>query len=129
MGPEKTEDLFLGWTPMSFKGQVQQLKALLKNKSILSEDPKKKLAQGKDKSPLEAPQASTSKNSPQQVSNKDKKAQKRNEKGKQNAKGKEKSKWKKPYPQNYRIQKKEKTAMENLFNMASTLMEFKNKEE
>ncbi|MBW0523761.1 hypothetical protein O181_063476 [Austropuccinia psidii MF-1] len=32
----------------------------MKNQSILSEDQKKKLAQGKDNSPVEAPQASTS---------------------------------------------------------------------
>ncbi|MBW0580206.1 hypothetical protein O181_119921 [Austropuccinia psidii MF-1] len=50
---------------------------------------------------------------------------KTNQKGKQKAK----PKWNKPYPQNYRIPKKEKTAMDNVFNMARTLMEFKNKEE
>ncbi|MBW0509664.1 hypothetical protein O181_049379 [Austropuccinia psidii MF-1] len=59
MGPEKTEELLRGWTPMSFKGQVQQIKAWLKNQSMLSED-QKKLAQGKDNRPVEAPQASTS---------------------------------------------------------------------
>ncbi|MBW0484235.1 hypothetical protein O181_023950 [Austropuccinia psidii MF-1] len=46
----------------------------------------------------------------------------------QEAKGKAKPNWNKPYPQNYRISKKGKTAMKNLFNMAGTLMEFKNKE-
>ncbi|MBW0593536.1 hypothetical protein O181_133251 [Austropuccinia psidii MF-1] len=55
MGPEKTEDLLMGWTPMSVKGQVQQIKAWLKNQSMLSEDQKKKLAQGKENSPVEAP--------------------------------------------------------------------------
>ncbi|MBW0519928.1 hypothetical protein O181_059643 [Austropuccinia psidii MF-1] len=65
MGPEKTEELLRGWTPMSCKGQVQQIKAWLKNKSMLSEDQRKKLAKGKDNSPVEAPQASTSKNMPQ----------------------------------------------------------------
>ncbi|MBW0592189.1 hypothetical protein O181_131904 [Austropuccinia psidii MF-1] len=96
---------------------------------MLSEDQKKKLAQGKDNSPVEAPQASTSKNPPQPVPNKPKQAPKTNQKGKQKAKGKAKPKWNKPYPQNYRIPKKEKTAMDNVFNMARTLMEFKNKEE
>ncbi|MBW0484297.1 hypothetical protein O181_024012 [Austropuccinia psidii MF-1] len=52
---KKTEDLWRGWTPMSCKGQVQQTKAWLKNKSILSEDQKKKLDQGKDNSPVQAP--------------------------------------------------------------------------
>ncbi|MBW0506233.1 hypothetical protein O181_045948 [Austropuccinia psidii MF-1] len=123
MGPEKTEEILKGWTPMSCKGQVQQMKALLGNQSILSENKKRKLAQGKENSPVEAPQASTSKIPPQQVQNRPKKTPKTNQKGKANPK------WNKPYPQNYRIPKKEKTAMDNVFNMARTLMEFKNKEE
>ncbi|MBW0577276.1 hypothetical protein O181_116991, partial [Austropuccinia psidii MF-1] len=44
VGPEKTEELLNGWKPMSCKGQVQQIK----------------LAQGKENSTVEAPQASTS---------------------------------------------------------------------
>ncbi|MBW0564423.1 hypothetical protein O181_104138 [Austropuccinia psidii MF-1] len=59
MGPKKTTVLLRGWTPMSCKGQVHQIKAWLKNQSILSEDKKKKLAQGKENSTVEAPQAST----------------------------------------------------------------------
>ena len=110
---------------MSVKGQVQQIKAWLKNQCMLSEDQKKKLAQGKETSQVEAPQASTSKNPPQKVPNKPKQAPKTNQKGKQKAN----PKWNKPYPQNYRIPKKEKTAMDNVFNMERTLMEFKNKEE
>ncbi|MBW0516269.1 hypothetical protein O181_055984 [Austropuccinia psidii MF-1] len=54
---------------------------------------------------------------------------KSNQKGKQKAKGKAKSKWNKPYPKNYRITNKEKTALDNVLNMARTLMEFKNKAE
>ncbi|MBW0525258.1 hypothetical protein O181_064973 [Austropuccinia psidii MF-1] len=96
---------------------------------MLSEDQKKKLTQGKENSPVEAPQASTSKTLPQQVPKKPKRTPKTNQKGKQKAKGKAKPKWNKPYPQNYRIPKKEKTAMDNVLNMARTLMEFKNKEE
>ncbi|MBW0572130.1 hypothetical protein O181_111845 [Austropuccinia psidii MF-1] len=95
---------------------------------MLSQDQKKKLAQGKENSPVEAPQASTSKNLPQQVPNKPKQTPKTNQKGKQKAKGKAKPKWNKPYLQNYRIPKKEKTAMENVLNMARALMEFKDKE-
>ncbi|MBW0530446.1 hypothetical protein O181_070161 [Austropuccinia psidii MF-1] len=49
--------------------------------------------------------------------------------GKEKGKGEVKSKWNKPYPQNYRIPKKKKTAMDHVFNMARTLLEFKNKEE
>ncbi|MBW0533266.1 hypothetical protein O181_072981 [Austropuccinia psidii MF-1] len=129
MGPEKTEELLRGWTTMSCKGQVLHIKAWLKNQSMFSGDQKKKLAQGKDNSPVEAPQVSTSKNTPQQVPNKDKQTPKRNQKGKKKAKVKAKPKWNKPYPQNYRIPKKEKTAMDNVFNIARTLMELKNKEE
>ncbi|MBW0518897.1 hypothetical protein O181_058612 [Austropuccinia psidii MF-1] len=66
---------------MSCKVQVQKIKDLLKNQRILSEDQKKKLAQGKDNSPVEAPQVSTSKNTPQQVPNKGKQNQKNNQKG------------------------------------------------
>ncbi|MBW0559758.1 hypothetical protein O181_099473 [Austropuccinia psidii MF-1] len=123
MGKEKIEELLKGLTPISCKGQVQQIKAWLKNQSMLSEDQKKKLVQGKENIPVEAPQASTSRNPPQKVPNKPKKTPKTNHKGKG------KPKWNKPYPQNYRILKKEKTAMDNVFNMARTLMEFKNKEE
>ncbi|MBW0577527.1 hypothetical protein O181_117242 [Austropuccinia psidii MF-1] len=99
MGPEKTEELLKGWTTMSCKGQVQQIKSWLKNQSMLSEDQNKKLAQGKENSPVEAPQASPSKVLPQQVPKKPKQTPKSNQKGRQKAK----PKWNKPYPQNYRI--------------------------
>ncbi|MBW0581185.1 hypothetical protein O181_120900 [Austropuccinia psidii MF-1] len=47
-------------------------KSLVEKPINVSEDQKKKLAQGKDSSLVEAPQTSTSKNQPQQVPNKDK---------------------------------------------------------
>ncbi|MBW0573828.1 hypothetical protein O181_113543 [Austropuccinia psidii MF-1] len=122
MGPEETEELLKGWKPMYCKGKVQQGNAWLKTQSMLSEDQKKKVAQGKEKSPVEAPQALTSINPPQQVPNKPKQTPKTNQKGK------EKPKWNKPYLQSYRIPKKEKTAIDNVFNMARTLLDFKNKE-
>ncbi|MBW0512951.1 hypothetical protein O181_052666 [Austropuccinia psidii MF-1] len=100
-------------------------KSLVEKKSMLSEDENKKLAQVKDNSPVEAPQASTSKTLPQNVPKEGKKTPKNNQKGKKKAK----SKWNKPYPQNYRTTKKEKTTMRNVFNMERTLMEFKNREE
>ncbi|MBW0506411.1 hypothetical protein O181_046126 [Austropuccinia psidii MF-1] len=92
---------------------------------MLSEDQKKKLAQGKENIPVEAPQSSKSKIMPQKVPNKPKKPPNTNQNGKKKAK----PKWNKPYPQNYRIPKKEKTAMDNVFDMARTLMELKNTEE
>ncbi|MBW0578265.1 hypothetical protein O181_117980 [Austropuccinia psidii MF-1] len=79
MGLAKTEELLKVWKPMSCKGQVQQIKAWLKNQSMLSDNQKKKLAQGKD----------TSKNPPQPVPNKPKKTSKTNQKGKRKPKGKE----------------------------------------
>ncbi|MBW0514658.1 hypothetical protein O181_054373 [Austropuccinia psidii MF-1] len=79
--------------------------------------------------PVEAFQATTSKDPPQQVPKKGKQAPKRNQKGKQKAQGKAKPKWNKPYPHNHRIPKREKTAMDNVFNMERTLMEFRTKED
>ncbi|MBW0558287.1 hypothetical protein O181_098002 [Austropuccinia psidii MF-1] len=68
----------------------------------------------KEESKEEAPVASTSKpqvnKSPQEGKNK-------------------KENWRKPYSPSYRIPKIQKDAMENFFNMARTLMEFKEKEE
>ncbi|MBW0525462.1 hypothetical protein O181_065177 [Austropuccinia psidii MF-1] len=110
---------------MSCKGKVKKIKAWLKNQSILAEDQRKKLAQGKENSPVEAPQASKSKTPPQQVPKKGKKTPKNNQKGKRKAK----PKCNKPYPQNYRTPKKEKTAMDNVFNIARALMEVRTKEE
>ncbi|MBW0554011.1 hypothetical protein O181_093726 [Austropuccinia psidii MF-1] len=60
-GPRKDRRTSEGWTPMSCNGQVQQIKSWLKNQSMLSVDQKKRLAQGKDNSAVEAPQARTSK--------------------------------------------------------------------
>ncbi|MBW0560245.1 hypothetical protein O181_099960 [Austropuccinia psidii MF-1] len=114
---------------MCCKGQFQHIQSWLKNQSMLSEDQKKKLAQQKENSQVEAPQASKSKNWPQQVPNKPKKTAKTNQKGKQKEKENARPKWNKPYPQIYRTPKKEKTAMDNVFNIPRALMEFKNKEE
>ncbi|MBW0561489.1 hypothetical protein O181_101204, partial [Austropuccinia psidii MF-1] len=63
-------------------------KARLKNQSILSEDQRKNLAQGKEKSPVEASQASTSKNPPQQVPQKGQENPKEQSEGQEKGKGK-----------------------------------------
>ncbi|MBW0591084.1 hypothetical protein O181_130799 [Austropuccinia psidii MF-1] len=52
--------------------------SLVAKPNMLPEDQKKKLAQGKDNTPVEAPQASTSKNPPQTVPNKPKQTPKTN---------------------------------------------------
>ncbi|MBW0574776.1 hypothetical protein O181_114491 [Austropuccinia psidii MF-1] len=44
-------------------------------------------------------------------------------------KGKGKAKWNRPYPQGYMIPKLQPSAMESVFNMARTLMEFTSKEQ
>ncbi|MBW0509869.1 hypothetical protein O181_049584 [Austropuccinia psidii MF-1] len=107
---------------MSCKGQFHQIKAWFKTQCMLSEDEKKNLDQGKENSPVEAPEASTSKNLPQQAPNKGKQAPKRNHKGKANPK------WSKPYPQNYTIPKKEKKAIDNVLNISEILEKLNNSE-
>ncbi|MBW0501482.1 hypothetical protein O181_041197 [Austropuccinia psidii MF-1] len=47
----------------------------------------------------------------------------------QEGKKNKKKNWRKPYSPSYRIPKIQKDAMDNVFNMARTLMEFKDKEE
>ncbi|MBW0562208.1 hypothetical protein O181_101923 [Austropuccinia psidii MF-1] len=63
----------------------------------------------------EAPVASTSKPQANQPSQEGKKNKKKN--------------WSKPYSPNYRIPKIQKDAIDNVFNIARTLMKFKDKEE
>ncbi|MBW0585990.1 hypothetical protein O181_125705 [Austropuccinia psidii MF-1] len=82
LGPRKDTRASEGLTPMSCKGHVQKVKDWFKNQSILSEDKMKELDQKKEKSPAKAPQASTSKNLPQQVKNTGMKAPKNKQKGK-----------------------------------------------
>ncbi|MBW0589933.1 hypothetical protein O181_129648 [Austropuccinia psidii MF-1] len=45
------------------------------------------------------------------------------------SKGKGKANWHRPYPQGYRIPKLEPPAVDSVFNMARTLMEFTAKEQ
>ncbi|MBW0578031.1 hypothetical protein O181_117746 [Austropuccinia psidii MF-1] len=69
----------------------------------------------KDASKEEAPVASTRKPQANQPPQEGKKNNKKN--------------WRKPYSPSYRVPKIQKDAMDNVFNMAITLMEFKDKEE
>ncbi|MBW0502639.1 hypothetical protein O181_042354 [Austropuccinia psidii MF-1] len=114
--PEKTQELLKGWTSMYRKGHVQKIKAWLKNQSLFSEYQKKEFAKNKENITVEAPQASTRNNSPQRVPNKGKQVPKNKPMGQKKSKGKDN-----PYPQNYRIPKKE-TAMYNVLNMERTMM-------
>ncbi|MBW0589808.1 hypothetical protein O181_129523 [Austropuccinia psidii MF-1] len=69
----------------------------------------------REESKEEAPVASTSKPQANQLPQEGKKNKKKN--------------WRKPYSPSYRIPKIKKGAMDNVFNIARTLMEFKDKEE
>ncbi|MBW0568954.1 hypothetical protein O181_108669 [Austropuccinia psidii MF-1] len=68
----------------------------------------------KEETKEEAPVASTSKPKANPLPQEGKKNKKKN--------------WRKPYSPSYRITKIQKDAMDNVFNMARTLMEFKDKE-
>ncbi|MBW0516858.1 hypothetical protein O181_056573 [Austropuccinia psidii MF-1] len=74
----------------------------------------------------EGPVASTSSKPAPEVSKDKPKQPHKKQKGpkKHHGKGKVKANWLRPYPQGYRIPKLEPSAMESVFNMARTLMEF-----
>ncbi|MBW0558465.1 hypothetical protein O181_098180 [Austropuccinia psidii MF-1] len=90
-----------GWHPLSSKPQIKKIKEYHSKK--------------KDARKEEAPVASTSKPQANQPPQEGKKNKKKN--------------WRKPYSPSYRIPKIPKDAMDNVFNMARTLMEFIDKEE
>ncbi|MBW0587601.1 hypothetical protein O181_127316 [Austropuccinia psidii MF-1] len=89
-----------GCNPLSSKPQIKKIKEYHAKKKEATKE--------------EAPVASTSK--PQ--------ANPLPQEGKRQEKN-----WRKPYSPSYRIPKIQKDAMDNVFNMARTLMEFKDKEE
>ncbi|MBW0521300.1 hypothetical protein O181_061015 [Austropuccinia psidii MF-1] len=91
----------IGYDLLSSKPQIKNIKEY---------QAKKREARKK-----EAPVASTSKPQASQLPPEGKKNKKNN--------------WRKPYPSSYRIPKIQKDSMDNVFNMARTLMEFKDKEE
>ncbi|MBW0551839.1 hypothetical protein O181_091554 [Austropuccinia psidii MF-1] len=90
-----------GWNPLSSKPKIKKLKEYHAKK--------------REESKEEAPVASTSKPQANQLP--------------QDGKKNKKKHWRKPYSPSYRIPKIQKGAMENVFNMARTLMELKDKEE
>ncbi|MBW0576278.1 hypothetical protein O181_115993 [Austropuccinia psidii MF-1] len=79
----------------------------------------------------EGPVASTSSKPAPEVSKDKPKGPQKEQKGPKNHKGKGKGKknWNRPYPQGYMIPKLEPSAMDSVFNMARTLMEFTAKEQ
>ncbi|MBW0492821.1 hypothetical protein O181_032536 [Austropuccinia psidii MF-1] len=90
-------------------------KSLVKNQGILSEEQKK------ENNPVKAPQAFIS---AKQV----KESPKEKPEGQEKVKGKGKPQMEQPLPSELQNLKERKTSMENVFNMARSLMEFKNKE-
>ncbi|MBW0592610.1 hypothetical protein O181_132325 [Austropuccinia psidii MF-1] len=90
-----------GWNPLSSTPQIKNIK----------EYHAKKRGETKEGAPV----ASTSKPQANQLP----------QEGKKN----KKKKWRKPYSPSYRIPKNQKDAMDNVINLARTLMEFKDKEE
>ncbi|MBW0587745.1 hypothetical protein O181_133867 [Austropuccinia psidii MF-1] len=90
-----------GWNPLSSKPQIKKIKEYHAKKKEATKE--------------EAPVASTSKPQVNPLPQEGKKNKKKN--------------WRKPYSPSYRIPKIQKDAMDNVFNMARTLMEFKDKEE
>ncbi|MBW0593337.1 hypothetical protein O181_133052 [Austropuccinia psidii MF-1] len=90
-----------GWNPLSSKPQIKKIKEYHAKK--------------KEETKEEAPVASTSKSQANPLPQEGKKNKKKN--------------WRKPYSPGYSIPKIQKDAMHNVFNMARTLIEFKDKEE
>ncbi|MBW0503842.1 hypothetical protein O181_043557 [Austropuccinia psidii MF-1] len=102
--PLKEEEIvryFNGWNPLSSKPQIKKIKKYHVKKKEASKE--------------EAPVASTSKHQANELPQEGKKNKKKN--------------WRTPYYPGYRIPTIQKDAMDNVFNMARTLMEFKYKEE
>ncbi|MBW0532755.1 hypothetical protein O181_072470 [Austropuccinia psidii MF-1] len=79
----------------------------------------------------EVPVASTSSKQAPEVSKDKPKGPQKKQRGPKNhqSKGKGKANWQRPYPQGYRMPKLEPSAMDSVFNMARTLMEFTAKEQ
>ncbi|MBW0588767.1 hypothetical protein O181_128482 [Austropuccinia psidii MF-1] len=126
LGQEKTIELFGGWSPLSCKDKVKKIKNWLKNQSLLSIDQKKKL----EMTPTldtERSVACTSFKSAPEVSMDNPKGPQKKQKGPKNHQGK--ANWPRPYPQGYRIPIFEPSAVDIVFNMARTLLEFTAKEQ
>ncbi|MBW0579449.1 hypothetical protein O181_119164 [Austropuccinia psidii MF-1] len=126
LGQEKTIEPLGGWSPLSCKDKFIKIKNWLKNQSLLSIDQKKEL----EMTPAletEGPVGSTSSKPAPEVSKDKPKGPQKKPRGPKRHKGK--ANWHRPYPQGYRIPKLEPSAMDSVFNMARTLMEFTAKEQ
>ncbi|MBW0502041.1 hypothetical protein O181_041756 [Austropuccinia psidii MF-1] len=124
LGQEKTIELLGGWSPLSCKDKVKKTKNWLKNQGLLSIDQKKEL----EMTPAleEGPVASTIPKPAPEASKEKPKGPQKKKKGSKNhqGKGKGKANWHRTSPKGYWIPRLEPLAMESVFNMATTLMEF-----
>ncbi|MBW0483964.1 hypothetical protein O181_023679 [Austropuccinia psidii MF-1] len=130
LSQEKTIDLLGGWSPLSCKEKLKKINNWLKNPTLLYIHQKKEL----EMTPAletEGPVASTSSKQASEVSKDKRKRPQKKKKGPKNhqGKGKGKANRNRPYPQGYRIPKLEFSAMNSVFNIARTLMEFTAKEQ
>ncbi|MBW0531672.1 hypothetical protein O181_071387 [Austropuccinia psidii MF-1] len=130
LGQEKTIELLGGWTPLACKDKVKKINNWLKNQSLLSKDQKKEL----EMTPAlekEVPVASTSSEPSSEVFKDKPKGPQKKQRGPKNhqGKGKGKANGNRHHPQGYQIHKLEASAMDTVFNMAGTLMEFTAKEQ
>ncbi|MBW0478911.1 hypothetical protein O181_018626 [Austropuccinia psidii MF-1] len=130
LGQDKTIELLGGWSPFLCKDKVKKIKNWLNNQSLLSIDQKKEL----EMTPAletEGPVVSTSSKPDPEVSKDKCKGPQKKQKGPNNhqGKGKGKANWHRPYPQAYRITKLKPSAVDSVFNMAKTLMEFTAKDQ
>ncbi|MBW0567007.1 hypothetical protein O181_106722 [Austropuccinia psidii MF-1] len=129
LGQEKTIELLGGWSPLSRKDKFKKIKNWFKNQSLLSIDQKKELGMNPTLE-KEGTVASTSSKPAPEVSeeNPNMPQSKKSPKSYQ-GKGKGKANGHRAYPQGYRIPKLEPSALDSVFNMAITLMEFTAKEQ
>ncbi|MBW0563385.1 hypothetical protein O181_103100 [Austropuccinia psidii MF-1] len=130
LGKEKAIELLGGLSTLSFKDTVKNIRNWLKNQSLLSIDQKKELEMTPSLE-TEGPVASTSSKPAPEVSKAKPKRPKKKQRGPKNhqGKGKGKANWHIPYPQGYRILKLEPSAMDSVFNMARTVIEFTAKDQ
>ncbi|MBW0558456.1 hypothetical protein O181_098171 [Austropuccinia psidii MF-1] len=129
LGQEKTIELLGGWSTFSCKDKVKKINNWLKNQSLLSIDQKE--LEGTPALETEGPVVSTSSKPAPEVSKEKPKGPQKKQKGPKThqGKGKGKSNWHRPHPQGYRIPTLEPSAVDSVFNMVRTLVEFTAKEQ
>ncbi|MBW0590690.1 hypothetical protein O181_130405 [Austropuccinia psidii MF-1] len=123
LGQEKTIEISGGLSPFYCKDKVEKIKNGFKSQSFLSSDQKKEFEMTPVVSTSSKPAPEASREKPKGPQKKEKGPKNHQEKGKGNAN------WHRPYPQVYWIPKFEPSAVDSVFNMARTLMEFTAKEQ